>query len=200
MILQMIIKHKQTKLLSYRFYQEHEKAPPTGVVLRSSKDENSKPSERNIINYGLVTPKYDHTSRNSINSKEYQLVNNNNNTKLNIDGNINIQPILANLSINLKPGGGGPMNKLDQQQQRTISKEVSGINSMKEQQAVVTAINMATAADTSLSGRLSTAGKFMNVSVQLLDENLAWKEGLNEFLSDQADFLVVGVLGKCLCC
>ena len=48
----------------------------------------------------------------------------------------------------------------------------------------------------SLVSRLTTASRFMESSVPLLDEGLVWKESLGEFLLDQADFLVVGVLGR----
>ena len=46
-----------------------------------------------------------------------------------------------------------------------------------------------------ISARLSTA-PFMAAPVRLLDENMTWQDGLQEFLLDQPDFLVVGVLGK----
>ncbi len=82
------------------------------------------------------------------------------------------------------------MNKVESLQlgARGLVKEAA-----KDQQ-----LNTAQQADATLSARLTTASHFMNASVQLLDETLAWKENLNEFLSDQPDFLVVGVLGRSL--
>ncbi len=100
--------------------------------------------------------------------------------------NIENQPILANVSTNLKPA-----NKFEnaslQSAQRVLTKEtpkdLQYVHSMGQQQ------------DATLTSRLTNAGQFMNTSVQLLDEALTWKENLSEFLTDQPDFLVVGVLG-----
>jgi protein SMG9 len=47
----------------------------------------------------------------------------------------------------------------------------------------------------SLAAKLATA-PFMSHSVKVLDEAFGWHEGLAEFLQEQSDFLVVGVLGK----
>lgn len=47
----------------------------------------------------------------------------------------------------------------------------------------------------SLASKLAT-GPFMNHAVKVLDESLGWHDGLGEFLQEQSDFLVVGVLGK----
>ena len=47
-----------------------------------------------------------------------------------------------------------------------------------------------------LNSRLASSAPCMNTAVRLLDENLQWQDGLNEFLTDQNDYVVVGVLGK----
>lgn len=104
------------------------------------------------------------------------------------------QPILANLSTNLKSLS---TNKLSEQVNRSSSKEYVVASN------VASSINKEASSSTvagspleSVGAKLSTAGRFMNAPVQLLDENLSWKDSLVEFLADQSDFLVVGVLGK----
>jgi ABC-type glutathione transport system ATPase component len=48
----------------------------------------------------------------------------------------------------------------------------------------------------SLSSRLTNNLPAMNKSITLLDESLQWSDALQDFLLDQNEFLVVGILGK----
>lgn len=52
------------------------------------------------------------------------------------------------------------------------------------------------AATESVAVRLAASAPVQTSSVKLLDDNLQWQDGLLEFLVDQPDFLVVGILGK----
>jgi hypothetical protein len=47
-----------------------------------------------------------------------------------------------------------------------------------------------------ISSRLSVGVQIMHQPLPLLDENLKWQDSLNDFLLDQNDYLVIGVLGK----
>lgn len=104
------------------------------------------------------------------------------------------QPILANLSTNLKSLS---TNKLSEQANRSSNKEyvvASNVASSINKEA--SSSTVAASPLESVGARLTTVGQFMDAPVQLLDENLSWKDSLGEFLADQSDFLVVGVLGK----
>lgn len=114
-------------------------------------------------------------------------------------------PILASLSTNLT--NGGPKVKQSQNQLLNGSaKEVNGTAPVPAvasvSAAVATAAPVIAAAASnmslieSLSARLSNNVQPMAGPVKLLDENLQWQDTLLEFMSDQPDFLVVGVLGK----
>ena len=107
------------------------------------------------------------------------------------------QPILANLSTNLKSLSA---NKLSEQvANRSLNKEyavVSSISSIVTNKETSSSSMVAVSPLEFVGARLTAAGQFMSAPVQLLDENLSWKDNLGEFLTDQSDFLVVGVLGK----
>lgn len=90
-------------------------------------------------------------------------------------------PILANLSTNL--ASAKPKSALPQQKEATPAQVTHPVT-----------VNMPFIE--SLTIRLSNNTEPMISPVKLLDENLQWHDGLLEFLTDQPDFLVVGVLGK----
>jgi Mrp family chromosome partitioning ATPase len=90
-------------------------------------------------------------------------------------------PILANLSTNL--ASAKPKSALPQQKEATPAQVTQPVT-----------VNMPFIE--SLTIRLSNNTEPMISPVKLLDENLQWHDGLLEFLTDQPDFLVVGVLGK----
>ena len=90
-------------------------------------------------------------------------------------------PILANLSTNL--ASAKPKSALPQQKEATPAQVTQPVT-----------VNMPFFE--SLTIRLSNNTEPMISPVKLLDENLQWHDGLLEFLTDQPDFLVVGVLGK----
>lgn len=163
--------------------KEHDK-PPSSSLSRN-KDENSKP---------VRTSKYsnEHTSIRS-GTGPTLLATNQYRASLQEANPVKVfsndsQPILANLSTNLK-------TVAKQEHHRSLVKE-SSVLASKAQVPHDAAPHLDT-----LAGRLTTASKFMSAPVQLLDDSLTWKEGLQEFLIDQSDFLVVGVLGKrCFYC
>ena len=92
----------------------------------------------------------------------------------------NQAPILANLSTNSQSPASVNRYKPAQTQLKDPS-----LTSITPAPNVIEPLNV----------RLNT-GPFMNKSVKLLDENLQWQDDLSDFLNEQTDFLVVGVLGK----
>ncbi len=105
-------------------------------------------------------------------------------------------PILASLSTNLASHSGSKVKQA--QSHQVSSKDMNGLVPVAANPAVVTP-SISTQNMTmieSLNVRLSNNIQPMVSSVKLLDENLQWQDTLLEFMCDQPDFLVVGVLGK----
>lgn len=149
-----------------------------------SKDENSKPL-------------YTHFSRNAVTTQAATNIQQNKPVKLLNDADIKSNttvktqvattPILANLSTNLASHSASKLKATVQQP--VHAKDTTA------QQAVNAPASTMTLMD-SLASRLSNNVKPMINSIKLLDENLQFQDSLSDFLADQPDFLVVGILGK----
>lgn len=95
------------------------------------------------------------------------------------------QPILANLSTNYLATN--QLNKQKKEQAFFASKQTE----IKEHEHV-----KPQATNESINQRLSNNIQPMLTSVKLLDETLQFSDSLNHYLTEQSDFLVIGVLGK----
>lgn len=73
-------------------------------------------------------------------------------------------------------------------------KSTSGTKFERLKENVTVAMKDTAMPDT-LTSRLTTS-RCMTSPVSVMDEGLAWRDGLVDYLSDQSDFLVVGVVGK----
>ena len=143
-----------------------------------NKDENAKPLY-NSSTYtrpsvgGVLAANKTPSVKLAATANSYLAENNLKNVESNKSSSLErVQSILANVSVNLK-----------------TQQQASGVAAKKE------ASQPAASVDT-LSARLATASQHMSSSVKLMDENLQWQDGLLDYLVEQPDFLVVGVLGK----
>lgn len=168
---------------------EQENGPSKITIIRNSsnltKDENAKP---NLQSSGSNENLNKSFSKLLIEPKSY----NENNVSKTITLNkvkpavVLANPLLSSSSSNLSPGNQTStlINK-----PKHLVKDLSPLSI--QQQSIKPIANF----NESIYNRLSTL-PFMSSSVRLLDENLQWQEGLQDFLVDQNDYLVIGVLGK----
>jgi hypothetical protein len=85
---------------------------------------------------------------------------------------------------------------LSQQTPKIVNKEpINQIISSSVEKTASTSNPLSLFVD-SINNRLTAGGSQMSTPVKLLDENLQWQEGLGDYLNDQTDYVVIGVLGK----
>lgn len=167
-----------------------------------TKDENQKPLLKNNIS----SLQSNANQAKQINVKLLESNGTNNKTQL-VKNGLTLsqqqlqqqQPILANLSTNLANSSQVKLKQVQQinqpppQQQQV--KEVPQVQETPKPTNEKPSLP-ATSLIESLTQRLSNNTQTMLNSVKLLDETLQWNDSLNDYLSDQSDFLVIGILGK----